>query len=219
MFRSADKLTEVTLYAGELDAALSVGYSRVRMAATTSTSSSNTNDNNDVNKALSPPPNSYAANPANEVGIYVIRLQPGGHFALPACHGGLGTNRMVYFLEGSGFHLSGEPINQHAAITVNGDKNLDFQHTGDHSTVEILVLQGRPINEPVAQYGPFVMNTDAEIMQAQRDYQRTQFGGWPWPQDAMVFPRDRTRFALFNGKEEYPPTVTAATAEPTEATQ
>ena len=69
---------------------------------------------------------------------------------------------------------------------------------------EFLWMQGKPIAEPVAQYGPFVMNTKSEIQQAISDYRRTQFGGWPWPRDDMVFPVDKDRFALFGGKESFP---------------
>jgi hypothetical protein len=60
---------------------------------------------------------------------------------------------------------------------------------------EVLVLQGRPIGEPVAQYGPFVMNDRAGIEQAISDYQATGFGGWPWPTDDPVQPREAGRFA------------------------
>lgn len=56
------------------------------------------------------------------------------------------------------------------------------------------------------------MNTQSEIMAAFQDYQRTQFGGWPWPQDAMIFPRTKGRFALQNDKEEYPPGHTSTTS-------
>jgi hypothetical protein len=60
---------------------------------------------------------------------------------------------------------------------------------------ELLMLQGRPIAEPVVQYGPFVMNTREEIQNAIDDYRRTQFGGWPWQSDGPVHDRSDSRFA------------------------
>ena len=60
---------------------------------------------------------------------------------------------------------------------------------------EVLMLQGVPIGEPVAQHGPFVMNDQAGIIQAFEDYQRTGFGGWPFDRDDPVHPREQGRFA------------------------
>ena len=81
-------------------------------------------------------------------------------------------------------------------------KNLDDNN--NENDMLLLILQGRPINEPVVQHGPFVMNTKAEIYQAFSDYQSTQFGGWPWEDDAVVFPRDKGRFSNLNGVETFP---------------
>jgi hypothetical protein len=71
-----------------------------------------------------------------------------------------------------------------ALVLTNGDE-----------PAELLMLQGRPIGEPVAQYGPFVMNTEQELRQAFEDYRRTGFGGWPWPDAAPVHGDDAGRFA------------------------
>ena len=60
---------------------------------------------------------------------------------------------------------------------------------------EVLMLQGRPIGEPVAQHGPFVMNDQAGIIQAFEDYQRTGFGGWPFDREDPVHEATRGRFA------------------------
>jgi hypothetical protein len=66
-----------------------------------------------------------------------------------------------------------------------------------------LLLAGKPIAEPVVQYGPFVMNTRTQIQEAISDYQRTGFGGWPWPSDDPVHAKDAGRFARHaDGKVE-----------------
>ncbi len=77
--------------------------------------------------------------------------------------------------------------------------DTDVEVRAGGTAVECLVLQGRPIGEPVAQYGPFVMNTRAEIEQAFADYQRTGFGGWPWDADGPVHGADPVRFARHPG--------------------
>ena len=64
---------------------------------------------------------------------------------------------------------------------------------------------GRPIREPVFQQGPFVMNTRQEIYETMLEYQRTQFGGWPWPSDEPEHSREEGRFARHpDGKIERP---------------
>ena len=63
--------------------------------------------------------------------------------------------------------------------------------------VRLLLLQGKPIEEPVVQYGPFVMNTEQEIRQAYADYRKDQYGGWPWARFDPVHQRERNRFATY----------------------
>ncbi len=65
----------------------------------------------------------------------------------------------------------------------------------------VLLLAGKPIREPVVQYGPFVMNTREEIQQAFAD---TEFGGWKWPSDDPVHARDAGRFARRGDTTERP---------------
>jgi hypothetical protein len=89
------------------------------------------------------------------------------------------------------------------AITLEADVEVPVI-AGD-SVCDFLLLQGRPIGEPVAQYGPFVMNTQQEIAQAMQDYRRTQFGGWKFGDSAPVHGADPKRFAKYpDGREEVP---------------
>ena len=151
---------------------------------------------------LAPPPDSWAAQPDADLAIWTIRMAPGARWTLPAA-AGADTRRSLYFFKGQSVTIADQRVAGHAVVEVRADAEVELVN-GDTES-EFLVLQGRPIGEPVAQYGPFVMNTQAEIAQTMQDYRRTQFGGWPWPDDAPVHGRDPARFAKHpDGREEKP---------------
>jgi hypothetical protein len=143
-------------------------------------------------QAPAPPPHSWAARPDADVAIWTIRIQAGAHWDVPpARHAD--TLRTLYFFEGERLLVDGEPVAPPTALVLATGRSVRLEAAGGE--VDALLLQARPIGEPVAHYGPFVMNTQAEIRDAISDYQRTQFGGWPWPSDAPVHPRSEGRFA------------------------
>lgn len=157
---------------------------------------------------LPPPPHSWASDPNNEVAVWHLELNPnGGAFTLPPAKGGNAIGRMAYFVEGKELKVGDETMKSLCSLTLDASQPAELVNPHGSETAEILILQGRPINEPVAQRGPFVMNTSDEIAQAFHDYRQTQFGGWPWPEDAMVFPRDKGRFSSMKGGVEERPGV------------
>ena len=147
---------------------------------------------------LPPPPESWAAQPQADVAIWTLRLEPGAQWQLPAAQGA-DTRRMLYFFVGEGLRIGAQEVTAHAALELVAAQDWLLTNTGS-TVAECLLLQGRPIAEPVAQYGPFVMNTQAEIAQAVQDYRRTGFGGWPWPQNDPVHGTEPRRFARYPGQ-------------------
>ena len=140
-----------------------------------------------------PPPNSWASRPEADVAVWHIMLEPGATWTMPPAVGP-DTVRTLYVFDGTTLRVDGHDT----ALSVNTGVVVDAHVALDLSSargVEVLLLQGRSIGEPVARYGPFVMNTEAEIEQAFADYRSTEFGGWPWPVDDPVHPRERGRFA------------------------
>ncbi len=150
--------------------------------------------------ALDPPPNSWAADPANEVGIYILHLAPEAEFTLPASS--IRTNRNLYHYSQTKVTVGNEQSQGRLLLSLDSQVPSVLKNGSEPSS--FLVLEAKPIGEPVAQYGPFVMNSPTEIQQAFSDYQRTQFGGWPWPSYDPVH-TGKSRFAKFSDGTESSP--------------
>jgi redox-sensitive bicupin YhaK (pirin superfamily) len=109
--------------------------------------------------------------------IYLhFKIKPGGLAIqrVPGSH-----SAFAYVVEGAGlFGAEGEPAGdgQMVMFAPDGDKVRIENPTDAHTTLEILLIAGVPLNEPIARYGPFVMNTEAEIHQAFADYRQGRMG-------------------------------------------
>jgi redox-sensitive bicupin YhaK (pirin superfamily) len=151
----------------------------------------------------SPPPASYAARPDADVALWHVVLEPGASWTMPAA--GDGVARVLYVFQGEGIAVEREAIGASTGAVVDATRDLEITSEG---ATEMLVMQGRPIGEPVAQQGPFVMNTEDEIRQAFADYRATQFGGWPWDGPDPTHGHEDRRFARHaDGRIEYAATA------------
>ena len=139
-----------------------------------------------------PPPDSWASDPAADLAIWTIRMSAGARWTVPAAMSHQ-PRRTLYLFKGDAVVIEGQTIPVQSAVELDAGQSVQIVNGAAAS--ELLMLQGRPIGEPVAQHGPFVMNSEPELKQAYADYHRTHFGGWPWPDEAPVHGADRGRFA------------------------
>lgn len=150
-------------------------------------------------KALDTTPDSWAANPANGVAVWLMKIKPNGQLKLPVADPEV--NRSIYFYKGESISIGDQQLSEQQGADLHADQEVTLVNGNEEA--HLLLLQGKPIGEPVVQQGPFVMNSQEEIYQTIMEFQRTQFGGWPWPEDEYVHPREKGRFALHaDGREE-----------------
>ena len=150
--------------------------------------------------SLEPCNNSWAKDRKNNVGIYLIHMEANSSMTLDPVSESLTRN--LYFYQGeSTINVEGYDIKPSNRVKLSGNDKIKIVN-GDKEAY-ILVLEGEPILEPVVQYGPFVMNTREEIQEAMREYQETEFGGWPWDKNDPVHDKNQGRIAYYpNGSVE-----------------
>jgi hypothetical protein len=146
----------------------------------------------DGHRPPTPPPDSWATDPRSEFALWLIRLEEGASWEMPAASEGL--NRMLHCFLGDGATLDGTKVAADVGAQLRSDRPTTIEAVD--GPVEFLLQQGRPIGAPVFQLGPFVMNSPEELRQAVADYHATGFGGWPWKGPDPVHQRTDGRFAL-----------------------
>ncbi len=150
-------------------------------------------------KALDPTPNSWAADPQNAVGVFTVKMDAHAKWTLPNTNAK--ANRSLFFYKGASLSIEGQIIPVDRIINAKAGEKVLIKNGAEDAY--LLILEGVPIQEPVVQHGPFVMNTEEEIRQTMRDFGKTQFGGWPWSEREVAHPRSKGRFALHSdGREE-----------------
>jgi redox-sensitive bicupin YhaK (pirin superfamily) len=149
-------------------------------------------------KALSPTPGSWAADPDNHLQIWTFKMEGEATFHIPAISDDV--TRTLYYYQGDPISIGEIEISENHLIELDPQKETKINNGSKEGY--FLFLQGRPIKDPLVQYGPFVANTRAELQETMQNYRQTEFGGWPWPSHAPVHGKLKGRFSRLPGGEE-----------------
>lgn len=106
-----------------------------------------------------------------EVTYLDVQLQPDKDFRydLPK-----GNSNFIYVFEGYGA-LAGQAVSHHSLAIPDSSDNGSITFLAGNRGARFIVVSGKPIHEPIARYGPFVMSTKEQIDQAMKDFQSNQF--------------------------------------------
>ncbi|MGX6977704.1 pirin family protein [Vagococcus elongatus] len=157
-------------------------------------------------QAERPVENSYGYEEENHINVWDGKLEKGERFVIPSYP----NDVKVQFYVGDGkFKVDDYLVDRNSLLVYTSDSEITFTAEEDS---EFMVFIGKEIKEEIYAYGPFVMNTKAEVVQAYEDFRKNQFGGWPWSSSAPTIPSDKGRFSVYDkgSKTKYPPKKTTS---------
>ena len=149
-------------------------------------------------KALTPNPDSWAADSKNNVQIWTIKLDPNAKFSIDGIDEDI--TRTLYFYQGNSININETEVKAKHLIHLDSTEDIHIKNSSE--IAYLFFLQGKPINEPLVQHGPFVANSQQEIQEVMQEYRQTQFGGWPYKTNDPVHDKKIGRFAKFANGEE-----------------
>ena len=110
-----------------------------------------------------PPAHSYAVGPESAVVILTVDLAPGTSWTLPAAAAAAASlHRSLYLYAGGSVTVDGRGVTGRQRVKLRPEADVPLVNTGTEP-LQLLLLQGRDIGEPVTQHGPFVGNTQQDI--------------------------------------------------------
>jgi redox-sensitive bicupin YhaK (pirin superfamily) len=99
-------------------------------------------------------------------------LQPGAKLSVPLPEG---HSAFAYVFEGEAVQVGDDTLGLRELGVLSSGDQVELSVAADAPAARVLLVAGRPLNEQVARYGPFVMNTPEQIVQAMQDYQAGRF--------------------------------------------
>lgn len=147
--------------------------------------------------AIPPTPDSWAADPASDMAIWTVELAPSAQLMLPASTH-VDSLRTLFVHAGRGLQIDGQSVGKEKRVRVVAQQAITLANSGS-DVVEVMLMQAVPIAEPVIRSTVYVTTTLADLKQAKIDFQRTQFGGWPWPNRQPMHGPGFRRFAQYAG--------------------
>jgi redox-sensitive bicupin YhaK (pirin superfamily) len=99
-------------------------------------------------------------------------LQPGAKLSVPLPEG---HSAFAYVFEGETVQVGDDTLGLRELGVLSPGDQVELSVASDAPAARVLLVAGRPLNEQVARYGPFVMNTPEQIVQAMQDYQAGRF--------------------------------------------
>lgn len=133
---------------------------------------------------------SWAYDERSNLRILIIEIEAGSTVAINGVSETL--NRKLYIYEGGGVRIGDQTVEGKKSMVLDGVSTFEIEALDD---AKLLLLEAEPMNEPILNDGPMIMNTQEEILEGYRDYWDNQFGGWPWDDPSPVHKKDEGRFS------------------------